>query len=186
MPRQTLALAALLAALSAHAHADDTFYATVLAAPNPGDDRPGIRIDDGEYPRWIGLKEAKISWHFDPAVKIPPCELRPGTRVRIVGGYWAAERVEIVSLGAFAMTFVLEEWVIESSGNRPELAMTPGEIATMEALGSRSFLVRDSVTKALRDRGVIVLRQLAWMRHHRDPEVRARAEGLLARLGWEP
>lgn len=186
MPHRILALAALLAALSSHVHADtDTFWGVVATAPKPGDDRPGMQVDDGECVRYVGLTGTAISWHLDAKVKIPLCDLRPGTRVRVTGSYWTASSVEVSSLGPYAMQFSVEDWIAEVSGDRAWLVLSDGEILTMEALASRSWFVRSAVTKALQDRGTGVLKLLAWSRRSTDREVRARAEMLLTRLGWQ-
>jgi hypothetical protein len=93
-------------------------------------------------------------------------------------------RVEVLSLGPHALAAAVEDWVVEASGNRPDKALTPGELAIVAALGSASALVREATTEALRDRGIRALRPLIWARHSPDREVRTRAGLLLHRLGW--
>jgi hypothetical protein len=66
-----------------------------------------------------------------------------------------------------------------------DLALGAEEVAVIEALGSRSHLIRECVTKALRERGIASLRTLIWARHARDEEIRTRATSLLRELGWE-
>jgi hypothetical protein len=66
-----------------------------------------------------------------------------------------------------------------------DLALGPEEVEVIEALGSRSHLIRECVTKALRERGIASLRTLIWARHAEDCEIRTRAESLLRELGWE-
>lgn len=189
MPRKPayLLAALLIAASPTHTLADPTTYiATVTDAPVSGD-WPGFYIDSDDDcgPRRVSLVDARIVWHLDKTTPLPLSSLQPGTRVRVAGTYYNADRVEIVSLGPWALQAAVEEWVVQASGNMPERALTPGQLATMEALGSTSHLVRESVTRALRERGFRDLRFLCWARHARDAEVRARAELLLGQLGWE-
>lgn len=58
--------------------------------------------------------------------------------------------------------------------------MTVGGILVMPP-----HLVREAVSRALRERGQRALRVLIWARRHSDPEIKARAEALLYELGGE-
>lgn len=130
-------------------------------------------------------REAKVVWHFDNRVVMAMADLRPGVTVRLTGpSAWTAEKVEVCTLGPLAMEAAVEEFVIDASEGKAETALTPGEIATLEALGSRSWVVRSSVSKALAEKKGAALRLLCWGRHSRDPEVRERSMVLLRALGW--
>lgn len=134
-------------------------------------------------------------WHLDHGVRLSLADLTPGTRVRFAteagrsndGAYnRRLVQMEVVSLGPYALAAAVEDWVAEASGDRPDKALSPGELATLGALGSASALVRDATTRALGDRGIRALRLLVWARRARDPEVHIRAELLLKKLGWLP
>jgi hypothetical protein len=66
-----------------------------------------------------------------------------------------------------------------------DLALGAEEVEVIEALGSRSHLVRNCVTEAMKARGISALRTLIWAKASRDEEIRTRAEGLLRELGWD-
>jgi hypothetical protein len=195
MPRRTLLLAVLLAGVSAGAWAETPMelesICVVVKAPLPTGE---FVIAAGPFNTWdwepmlrvITLTATtQIVAQLDPDLVLPAWELRPGTRVRIAARYWTAERIEVYGLSPYAFTMAVEDWIVEASGNRPDKALSPGQCTTIAALGSPSWLVRDAVSRALCDRGLCELRLLIWARHAADPEVRARAESLLSRLGWE-
>jgi len=137
----------------------------------------------GEYGR-----PARIAWHLDPRVELPASDLYPGVRVRLTRAGATSStvtRVEVASLGPLSLAAAVEEFVAESCGARWWLGLTPGEVATIDAMGSRSWLVRDSVSRSLFERRGRSLGVLMRARRHPDREVRARAEGVLRDLGWD-
>jgi hypothetical protein len=147
-----------------------------------------VEVDpDCSYSVNVGTtgKPVAVVWHYDHNVRMSLTDLQPGTRVRLTGpSVYRAEQVEVIGLGPLAMEVAVEEFVIAQVGGRLTEGLSVSEMAVANALASPSWLVRDSVAKALAEKGPRVLRLLCWMRAARDPEVRTRAEGLLARLGW--
>lgn len=147
-----------------------------------------LTSDDGETTWYATIAaDAAVVWHGDGKSPLPLTDLRPGVRVRLTGpsaSSSVATRVEVVCLGPLAMAAAVEEFVAESCGDRPWLGLTAGEVATIEALGSPSWLVRDAVSRSLLEKRGASLGLLMRARRHRDPEVRARAEAVLVRLGW--
>ena len=188
-------LAALLATLAAYAPARGGEVVSTPAPPRlecgvilrPPSGLGWMEVDTGgESTTFITLAEpTEIVWHLDRRVHLPASELRPGTRIRFVCPLSIAERIEVVSLGPLAMSVAVEEFVADTCGGRPWRGLSAPEVATIEALGSPSHLVRESVSRAVRERGPRALRVLCWARRHADPEVRARAETILHDLGWE-
>ena len=160
----------------------DTCTVTVVRASSP----TWLEVtDDGESTWFVSIAGAAIVWHLDPSVPLPASDLVPGVRVRLTGeDGQSVSRIEIVSLGPLALAAAVEEFIAESCGRDPHLGLTPGEVATIDALGSPSYLVRSSVSRALRERRGHSLGLLMRARRHRDPEVRARAEGVLVGMGW--
>lgn len=149
----------------------------------------------------------RVCWRFDDKVDLPPEALRVGTRVHISGPQHAP-LIEVLSLGPCEMAAAVEQWVVAATVDRPDarasfgqvlsgerqpivnaapgtdLCLSAAQIATIEALGSRSWLVREAVTKELRSRNVSVFRLLIWASYAPDPEIRRRAIMLLNELGW--
>jgi hypothetical protein len=171
--------AVLLLALSLCAQPEP---AVILRAPGG---YGWLAVDTGDLePRHVEVVPGAtaIVWHLDPRVDLPATDIRPGVRIRLTATTTTAERIEVVTLGPLAMEAAVEEFVVEASGGRGGLG--PEELAVVEVMGSRCYWTRETATKALAERGVAALRPLIWARRHRDAEVRARAEGLLRRLGW--
>lgn len=166
---------------------EETYEAFVVRGPAPGS--AWFEATDGGESTWFVTIEdegrsAEVVWHLDPRFGLPTTELRPGTRIRYAGpSATLARRIEVVVLGPLAMDAAVEDWVAESCGERPWTGLSAPEVATLEALGSPSWLVRDAVSRSLRERGPAALRLLVRARRARDAEVRTRAEVLLGRLG---
>jgi len=130
-------------------------------------------------------RRTRVTWHLDGRVQLPVASLRRRMRIRFACTTSYAERVEAITLGPLAMEAAVEEFVAEVSGGRAWTALDDGELADVAALGSACYQARVMATEALRGRGTGALRLLIWARHHRDPETRVRAEGLLRQLGWD-
>lgn len=175
-------LAVLLTALTL---APESYTATIVRGPTSATGWIEV-TDDGECTWFVSLAEGcRVVWHLDERVALDRAELRPGACVRITGpSYSVASRVAVMCLGPLALAAAVEEFVAESCGDRPWTGLTAGEIATIDALGSPSWLVRESVTRSLRERGPAAMGLLFRARRSRDPEVRARAEAVLVRLGF--
>jgi hypothetical protein len=125
----------------------------------------------------------RIAWHRDPSVRLAAADLHPGTRIRLVCPFSVAERIEVLGLGPLAMGAAVEEWVAGTRGARAWRALPAGDLAELDRLGAPCWRVREAATRALRGRGGGAIPALTWGRRHADPEVRARAEGLLRELG---
>lgn len=198
VPRKALRgvlLAAFMLGWPCGVRADPSpYFGVVIVPPARGDVPLGMTVDrdyDGPDDRrrvhqWVELHGAAITWHFDPKWVLKPSDLRWGTRVHVFGNSWDVERVEVMSLGPYELAASVEEFVVEASANRPDKALSRGQLATIAALGSESWFVRDAMSDAMGRAGIKMLRLLIWARHAPDPEIRKRAELLLARLGWEP
>lgn len=166
-----------------------TFEVYVVRPLTPG--CAWLEVTDGGEGSWFVTVEsdrvpAAVVWHLDGATPLSLTTLQPGTRLRCTGPSSSrADRVEVVCLGPLAFGLAVEEFVAEASGRRLSAGLTATEVATVEAMGSASFLVREAVSRELRDQGLRVLRLAVWgARCSPDAEVRARARGLLERLGW--
>jgi hypothetical protein len=170
-----------------------SFTGVVVAAPMANGDGVGLLVrrdgsaEGSRLAEWVGLRATTIVWHMDTTRQLPSWFLQPWTRVHVHGcnSSSVADLVIVLDLGRdYALKVAVEEWVCAKCGYDPTQVLTVGQCATIAALGSASWLVRDAVTEALRDRGVVEWRLLIWARHSPDPEIRARAELLLGRLGW--
>ena len=145
-------------------------------------------VDDSEYLWSVDLKpEVSVVWAYDHATPIERWQLAVGTWVRTTGpSRWHTKRVEVVCAGPLGMAITQEEFVIDAAGGRMEAGLSASELAVVDALGSRSWLVRESVSRSLREMGPRALRLLLWCRRSPDAEVRARADALLFGLGYQP
>jgi hypothetical protein len=191
-----LILLALLGQLpAAETPAPEVYVADIVRAPymSPYDTTDAtvyVQVEvepDCSYSVNVGTtgKPVAVVWHYDHNVRMSLADLQPGTRVRLTGpSVYRAEQVEVIGLGPLAMAVAVEEWVIAQAGGRLAEGLSASEMAVASALASPSWLVRESVTRTLREKGPRVLRLLCWLRASRDAEVRERAEALLARLGW--
>ena len=184
-------LLALLAQTPAETTPDPTYEAIVCRAPAVGSS--WFEVTNGCATWYVDLydwsgdepREAPIVWHLDDTVTMGREHLKPRTRIRYTGPSDSqARRIEVVTLGPLAMSAAVEDWVAEVSRDKMDAAFRPGQVEAVRQLGSRSWFVREAVSRALREEGTAALRLLVWARRSRDREVRARAEGLLSSMGW--
>lgn len=146
-----------------------------------------LRPIDGDDDREVCIivtGRTRIVWCGDPRVQLPRSALRPGTRVRYVPSIRAVDRVVVVTLGPLAMEAAVESWVADAAGGRAWLALDGDELAEVARLGAPCWAVREGATRRLRARRGDALRALIWAQHSADREIRLRAAGLLAEMGW--
>ena len=152
-----------------------------------------VQLENGTH-QTLDISHSPIGWHLDPSVTIPPWRLRVGMRMKVLRQVTRKDgevaqvnfRPLLVCLGPLEKHAEDVERAIRDVGGRldPELVGREN-LATIEALGSASFLVRAATTDALRRQGIGALDVLLWAKASRDREVRTRAEMLLRPLGWE-